>query len=807
MPNKIRNITGLEVQIIENPKEVVQFHPEIAIIYVMEGEVLVTVKDRLYTLEKDGIVLVNSGISYRVSSKKAIICAFHFSYQILAQIMKDEYFTFICNTATDMARPYSKLREILNQIIYNSLENQHKTNCLAYSLEYQMLDCLIEDFQIQHNREKKEVLKDSSLRLQMMINYVNMNYQHLISLNELADRMFLSPSSLSRFFKKEAGIYFAEFVTDVRLHYAVNDLIYTEEPITKVAVDNGFSNPSVFSKVFQERYHMSPSNYRKEMKLEEDSINEAKEEVKEKLKEKLKNQLQKMQDFTHVHENIQTVDIITDVQDSQPYEPFWNKVISIGSAYSLTLANLQYHALFLTEQLHFTHIRIWNIFSERMKIRRNLDDQKYNFDNLDTVLEFFTNNGIKAFLDFGIRPECAVKTGKEVVYFEEDHMEFQSSEEWENLVRSFMRHIVKRFGCAEIGEWIFEYSLDVDHNVSYTDDGEFEFFGKYKKWYNIVRAVLPDAIISGPSIIMDNKEEVFKEYLTRCKEESCLPNYISMLLFPYQSVSDDSKTHYAQRISELNYMTDQIAVVKSIMKECKITTSKLCISEWNSSLSNRNYLNDSCFRGAYIMKMISLMWDKVDMACFWMGSDWISSYYDSGKVLHGGVGLITKDGIRKPAFYAVTFLNYLGKYCVRCGNHYILTSNGRNSYWIACFNFKWYSSNYYIKGEDELDIKNLSTLFENDESLCLKFQLKNMEPDKKYTLKKRLVNDEYGSVLKEWIRFNCEEELEGSDVKYLRDICTPHLSMEKKMTVKDTLEFETRLQANEVALIHIYQDY
>lgn len=803
MQDKTKNITGIEMQILENPREDVQFHPEIEIIYVMEGEVRVTVKDIPYTLEKGGIILVNSAISYQISSKKAIICAFHLSYQTLTHIIKDEYFTFICNTATDTIRPYSKLREILNQIIYNSLENQHETNCLAYSLEYQMLDCLIENFQIKNTKDKKEVVKDSSQRLQMMINYVNMNYQHQISLNELANRMFLSTSSLSRFFRKETGIYFAEFVTDVRLHYAVSDLIYTGETITKIAVDNGFSNPSVFSKVFQERYHMSPSNYRKEMKLEENAVNEAKEDVKE----KLKSQLQKIHMFAPILENIHTVDIKSDVQDSHAYEPFWNKVINIGSAYSLTLANLQYHTLFLAEHLNFTHVRIWNIFSERMKISKGFGDQRFNFDNLDTVLEFLVNNGIKPFLDFGMRPECAVKTEKEMVYFEQDHMEFQSLGEWESMVRSFMRHIVKRFGSAETGEWIFEYSLDVDHMASHTENGESLFFIKYQKFYKMVKEVLPDTIICGPSIIIDSNEQLFNEFLTDCRENKCIPDYISMLLFPYQSVSDASKNQFAQRIWDLNFMTGQIAVVKKIMKECEITTSKLCISEWNSSLSNRNYLNDSCFRAAYIMKMISVMWDKVDMACFWMGSDWISAYYDSGMVLHGGVGLITKDGIRKPAFYAVNFLNYLGKYCVAYGNHYIITSNGRNSYWIACFNFKWYSSNYYIKGENELDINSLSTYFENNDSVCLKFQLKNMETDKKYTLKKQLVNDEYGSILQEWMRFNCEEDLEGSDVKYLRDICTPHLSMEKKMAVRDTLEFETQLRAHEVALIHIYQDY
>ena len=206
------------------------------------------------------------------------------------------------------------------------------------------------------------------------------------------------------------------------------------------------------------------------------------------------------------------------------------------------------------------------------------------------------------------------------------------------------------------------------------------------------------------------------------------------------------------------------------------------------------------------MKVISNIWDKVDMACFWMGSDWISNYYDFGKVIQGGVGLLSKDGVRKPAFYAVDFLNHLGNHFIKCGANYIITSNGRNSYYIACFNFKWYSCNYYMKDEDELDIRNLDNIFENNDSICLKFILNNVESDKRYAVKKHLLNDEYGCILSEWIRFNCEEELEGSDVKYLRDICIPHLSMKKLYSKEGMLEFETDLQAHEIALIHIFED-
>ncbi len=34
------------------------------------------------------------------------------------------------------------------------------------------------------------------------------------------------------------------------------------------------------------------------------------------------------------------------------------------------------------------------------------------------------------------------------------------------------------------------------------------------------------------------------------------------------------------------------------------------------------------------------------------GTDWVSNYIDTNKLLNGGVGLLTKDRIGNPAFYA-----------------------------------------------------------------------------------------------------------------------------------------------------------
>ena len=105
---------------------------------------------------------------------------------------------------------------------------------------------------------------DEDARYRKVLGYVNRNFQTSISLSDLAAQMYLSSSALSRFFKKKSGMYFVDYVNHVRVRYASQELIYSEKNITKIAVDSGFSNLSVFNRAFRDITGLTPMDYRKQ---------------------------------------------------------------------------------------------------------------------------------------------------------------------------------------------------------------------------------------------------------------------------------------------------------------------------------------------------------------------------------------------------------------------------------------------------------------------------------------------------------------------------------------------------------------
>lgn len=323
-----------------------------------------------------------------------------------------------------------------------------------------------------------------------------------------------------------------------------------------------------------------------------------------------------------------------DVLEGKAYDKTWNKAINIGSMDTLMLANIQYHLIYLVENLGFRYARLWNVFSTKMMLTDGIHIGNYSYDKVDIVLDFMVSHQIIPFLDIGVRPNTAVRTENVVLYFEDEGIKFKSREAWEEMVSDFIRHIVQRYGDAEVGKWIFELGYDVVHDIHCYEDENYSYVNAFKHLYKTVKKAAPSAEVGGPMGIAGVKSELVEEFLCQCKEAQCIPDFVSFILFPYVDIERDGKIKY-MRSTEHGVEKERLEEIHAILSRQGIE-SKIYISEWNSSISSRNYLNDSCFRAAYIVRTLSELWDSLDMICIWMASDWVSNYFDARGIANGG---------------------------------------------------------------------------------------------------------------------------------------------------------------------------
>lgn len=793
----------LSFQIKKEVYEEMHFHPEMEFLFVINGTVKVTISDSPYLLGKESCICINSGVFHEIATaSNALAGIIFYPCELIAEFTENKNCLFLCNSTSEKESVYYEMLPILHELVYLKIYPSHKTGCYVSSLLLRLLDLLIANCRIDNSASFSENISDDS-RMNHLLTYINQNFREDISLSDVAENMFVSTSTLSRFFKKQSGMYFADYLNRLRVHSAVSDLLYTEKSITHIALDNGFSNPSAFHRSFTALYHRSPSDFRKEQR-EKIQREEACEHENNAL---LIEELKSLGFANPTFNALNAEQSVIDTGNGKPYEKNWNIVINIGSVHNLTLANLQYHVLYLTETLGFRYVRMWNPFSTRLMITDGIRGNRCNYDRIDGILDFLVNSHIYPFIDFGKRPDTALSATGRTIWYEDENVVFQSRQLWESAIHDLMQHIVKRYGNEEVSNWIFELSYDQFHSdaAACYIDSNYDYFNAFAYFYNTVKSFAPKMQVGGPSAIVPAPGEFLRGFLKTCRIKQCMPDFVSIFAFPYVHSDKAAPSSYHKAFQndvELSF----VLKARQILKDEEMDQCKLYVTEWNNSISNRNFLNDSPFRAAYIVKHLSQLADKVDIIGIWMGSDWISSYYDTQRIANGGSGLLTKDTIRKPAYFAFSFMNRLGGTLLDVGEHYIATSNGVRSYYILCHNYKRYNSNYYTMDENIDSPDDIAELFQDNLPIDLNLVLENVPDQTRYIIKRRCINMQEGNILNEWSRFMYDDSLSHSDVKYLRESCLPGLSMEKQTTKAGKLEMHITLQPHEISLLHIYED-
>lgn len=97
------------------------------------------------------------------------------------------------------------------------------------------------------------------------IQYLKANYMHKLNLDEVAHHVHISPTYLSRIFKRETGSTMVDFVNRIRIEKSRELLADSSLHLIEVALQSGFESQSYFNRLFREETGMTPLEYRKLM--------------------------------------------------------------------------------------------------------------------------------------------------------------------------------------------------------------------------------------------------------------------------------------------------------------------------------------------------------------------------------------------------------------------------------------------------------------------------------------------------------------------------------------------------------------
>lgn len=779
------------------------FHQNLEIVYVLEGSVEVQIEPETYNLKKGDFLLINANKrhSWRATEEKILLASFQINFTMLAEYMGTNQLLFWCNTTADKNESYEQLKRVLDQMLNRFYDKEKEGAIYLNSIYYEAIYLLVAYFMIKADdvRMKENFTPDNS-RIFEIQNYVQANYQKQLSLNDLAQKLYLSNAYLSKYIKKHFGLSFLEYVNNIRLFHAVDELVYSEKKITRIALDNGFPTTAAFNKAFKEIYNMTPSAYRSTVHKEE-NLNENKE-AKQELDKRVKEYLAGKEP---VEDNTATRNMnlyVVDAKNTTEWKKPWDKIINMGNIDSLLNYDVQSQLLMMQKEIGFSYVRIYNIFMKDMYYENISGDNKYNFSRIDRGLDFLVEHNLKPYIELSFKPTDVNYTINSSVGDRYNEIIFHDRESYVEVMQAFSSHIANRYGVNEIESWYFELWKDDRLNML---DAKGWYFDCFEIGYHALKKISSKIKVGGAGFALGYDRYQYSILIQNWKTRNVRPDFISVYSYSYLLLQQDG-VYFGKRSLDNSFVKNQLELFKDVLKAEDFMPDELHITEWNFTISNRNCINDSCAQGAYIVKTCIESIGEADMMGYWHGSDLHTEYYDSGAVLYGDNGLLTRDGIKKPSFYAFHFLKFLKKGLLGKTENALLTTDGRGVYTIACHNCKKFNYRYTMKAEKDIRVDDIDSLYEDTDSIHLKFQINNVK-NGNYVMRIFYVNESNGSIQNIWKDMDYISNLSKGEVEYMKRSANPKVDM-RKITVEDNvLHIETKLKAHEIKVLDIHYQY
>lgn len=123
---------------------------------------------------------------------------------------------------------------------------------------------LHEQMVLDYTRKMMLVKKSNALSKPIVVcmDYIYSNINRRITVDKLAEHTGLSPSYLSRLFKKELNISVSEYICEMKIEKAQHLLRYSDYALVEIANYLAFSSQSHFIQTFKKLTGVTPKKYR-----------------------------------------------------------------------------------------------------------------------------------------------------------------------------------------------------------------------------------------------------------------------------------------------------------------------------------------------------------------------------------------------------------------------------------------------------------------------------------------------------------------------------------------------------------------
>ena len=334
-------------------------------------------------------------------------------------------------------------------------------------------------------------------------------------------------------------------------------------------------------------------------------------------------------------------------------------MMSVGADYAGTLRRDDSLAQLKTavDELGFHYVRFHAPFHDDLHtVRIEQGRIVYDWTELDKLFDALLARRIRPFVELGFTPE-AMATSKQTIFYWKGNTSHPEPKAWAALVDAFVRHVRSRYGEAEVRRWFFEVWNEPNLEGFWEKADQQAYFALYESSARTIKAIDPALRVGGPSTA---GAAWVPELLAYAARRRVPIDFVTTHTYGVDGGFLDEK---GQDDNKLSPNPDAIiADVRKVRAQIDATAYRgmpLYFTEWSSSYNPRDPVHDSYMSAPYILSKLRGTRGLAQGMSYWTYSDLFEEAGPPPTPFHGGFGLMNREGIRKPAWFAYKYLNAL----------------------------------------------------------------------------------------------------------------------------------------------------
>jgi xylan 1,4-beta-xylosidase len=326
-------------------------------------------------------------------------------------------------------------------------------------------------------------------------------------------------------------------------------------------------------------------------------------------------------------------------------------------------------------EIGFKYIRFHGILHDDMEAYKEVGGMPvYNWAKIDTVYDAIEHAGMKPFVELSFMPKD-LASGKQTIFWWQGNVTPPKDfDKWSAFIEAFVRHLQQRYGDKEVATWYFEVWNEPNLKYFFTGDQQ-AYFRLYDVTVAAIKKVNPAYRVGGPATAGAGW---VPETIAHAQQAGVPLDFVSTHTYGVDGGFLDEKGEDDQKLSTSPeaIVGDMKAVHKQV-SDSAMPKLPIHFTEWNTSYSSRDPVHDTYVNAAFVLDKIKNSEGLVDSLSYWTYTDLFEEGGPPPTPFHGGFGLLNREGIRKPTFFAYKYLGKLGpQELVNADRRSWLTRNG-----------------------------------------------------------------------------------------------------------------------------------